>query len=87
MLARFEEMFSKYDTDHDNALNKAEIDFMLDDRKESFVGRQASGAEFGLLLRLGGEETAQGRALTRERLASFYDGSLFYRLAGESVPE
>jgi len=85
--AKFDEMFAKYDTDKDNALNKAEITFMLDDRKESFVGRQAAGAEFNLLLRIGGEETANGKALTRERLSSLYDGSLFYTLAGEPVPE
>ena len=88
--ARFEQMFTDFDTNKDSALDKAEIDVMLDTRKETFVGRQAAGAEFGLLLKLAGQERpVDGQpqpVLTRERLQSLYDGNLFYELAGETPP-
>lgn len=82
--AKFDEMFATFDTNKDNQFNKAEIDHMLDTRKETFVGRQAAGAEFGLLLKLAGQESAEGeKVLTKERLASLYDGSLFYTVEAE----
>lgn len=82
--AKFDEMFEKHDTDKNGALSKAEIDAMLEANKESKVGRVASGAEFGLLLRIAGEENASGeRELTRGRMESFYDGSLFFKLEAE----
>ena len=82
--AKFDEMFQKHDTNQDGALNKAEIDTMLEKNKETKVGRVASGAEFGLLLRVAGEDNAEGtKVLTRARMESFYDGSLFFKLAEE----
>jgi len=81
---KFEEMFKKHDKDQDQALSKAEIDAMIESNKESRIGRIASSGEFGLLLRLAGEANPQGeKVLTRARLESFYDGSLFYQLANE----
>jgi peroxygenase len=82
--AKFEEMFQKHDQNQDKALDKTEIEAMLEKNKESKKGRLASGGEFNLLLRIAGEDNGQGaKVLTRSRMESFYDGSLFFKLADE----
>ena len=80
---KFHEMFDKHDSNKDSALDKNEIDAMLDKNAETAVGRAASGAEFGLLLSIAGEEHNGAQVLTRTRMESLYDGSLFYKLAEE----
>lgn len=79
--AKFEEMFARFDTDGNDALDGEEIDAMIAERRESWLGSVASKAEFGLLLRVSGESE-----LSRERMQAFYDGNLFYDLAGEARP-
>ncbi|MBT9587634.1 hypothetical protein IV102_30115 [bacterium] len=82
--AKFEEMFQKHDANKDAALDKAEIDAMLERNKETKVGRLAFGAEFGLLLSIAGQENQSGeKVLSRARMESLYDGSLFFKLAEE----
>jgi peroxygenase len=84
--SRFDDMFKLHDTDGDDALNQGEIDKML---VVNGQGKPSTGskAEFGLLMKLAGENNADGeRVLTRQRMQEFYDGSLFYQLAGEKVP-
>lgn len=81
---KFDQLWATRDTDKNNELTKTEIDAMLEANKESKVGQIASKAEFGLLLRVAGQENAAGeKVLTRERLEQLYDGSLFYRIAAD----
>lgn len=74
-----------HDKDGDDALNKQELHEMM---CTNGGGKPSLGSrlEFGLLLRLAGEESPNGRVLTRTKLQGFYDGSLFYHMAGEPVP-
>lgn len=83
--ARFDAMFAQHDSNSDGALSEAEVEQML---VVNGGGQPSLGskAEFGLLMKLAGEDTPDGRVLTRQRLEAFYDGSLFYQLAGEKVP-
>ena len=82
--AKFAEMFQKHDHNQDGALDKAEIDSMLEKNKQTTAGRLASGAEFGLLLSIAGQDNAEGvKVLTQARMESLYDGRLFYQLAEE----
>lgn len=82
---KFDEMWTRHDKDGDDALNKQEIEDMM---VVNGNGRASTGSklEFRLLLKLAGEDTPDGRVLTRSRMESFYDGSLFYALAGEKAP-
>lgn len=83
--SRFDAMFDLHDADKNDALDKPEIESMM---AANGNGKASTGSklEFGLLLKLAGEETPDGRVLTRSRLQAFYDGSLFYQLAGEKAP-
>lgn len=82
---KFDEMWQKHDKNGDNALSQQEIEDMM---VANGNGKASTGSklEFRLLLKLAGEDTPDGRVLTRSRMESFYDGSLFYTLAGEKAP-
>ncbi|MEW6277983.1 MAG: caleosin family protein, partial [Candidatus Eremiobacterota bacterium] len=84
--SKFEAIFQRHDSDQDGALNAEEIDRMLIANNGGEKARLGSKAEFGLLLHLAGEDSPSGRVLTRQRLQEFYDGTLFYSLAGETPP-
>ncbi len=84
-------MFALHDANKDGALSDSEISSMIAvNKKGSKLGSFLSKVEFGLLMKVAGEvRTADGkesRVLTRERMQSFYDGTLLYVLAGQSVP-
>ena len=82
--AKFQELFDRFDTNKDGGFNKSEIDSMLEIKAESKIGKIASGAEFGLLLKVAGQPNAAGEnALSKERMQPLYDGRLFYELEKE----
>jgi len=81
--ARFRALFKRHDTDGDGALGAPELARMLSRNRTDLLGHLGSRAEFGLLLELAGEKRGGRRVLTRERLAHFYNGSLFYTLSKE----
>lgn len=88
--AKFNEMFAKWDTDKDGALSGEEFTAMRTHNKESTAGAIGSKAEFGLLTSLAGTPVKVGgkeiKTISREQMVQFYNGSLFYHLAGEKVP-
>jgi len=82
-LLRFRRLFARYDADGDGALDGEELASLCADNREDLMGHLGSKAEFGLLLDLAGEDRNGKKVLTRGRLQRFYNGSLFYELAGE----
>ena len=97
----FGAIFSRYDGDGDGAISETEIDDLYAGQFTDLTGSVASKAEFGLLFDIAGETrsfevpcswwcdtyTETEQVLTRETMVAFYDGSLFYTLAGLAVPE
>lgn len=87
--AKFDEMFMKYDTDRDGKLSTVEITAMQNERAKTTFGKIATRGEFGLLMKLASDGTVKGQdgkpidTLSRQRLQSFYDGTLFYELAAQ----
>lgn len=84
----FDKMFTQFDTNRSNTLDANELAAMGKAHAQSKRGTLASKAEFGLLLKLAADrtETVNGKpvkAISRERLASFYRGDLFPQLAAE----
>lgn len=84
-----EKEFTAHDADKNQVLDASELEaLMLSNREES--GEAAARAEFEMLLELAGEPTQVNgetvSTLSKERFHQLYDGSLFYRLAGEEVP-
>lgn len=79
-----------YDTNHSDSLSRDELKHMIADNKHDVRGNVTSKAEFGLLLAVGADKTeldAAGKpipAISRGRLQSFYDGTLFYQLAAKN---
>lgn len=84
--AKFDEMFDKFDANKDGDLNEDEVKNMLTANRTDKVGHAASNAEFSLLMEIASEDKGGTRVLSRDRMASLYDGSLFYKVAGEKVP-
>jgi peroxygenase len=94
--ANFEKIFRLYDKDSDNALSEDEFGSFFAGYKTDTVGSVASRAEFGLLLEIAGQDKQVSRSwwwssntervITRDALQRFYDGTLFYTIAGEPVP-
>ena len=88
--AKFNELFSKYDTNQDHALSKDELQGFFSRNFEDSTGSLASKAEFGLLLEIAGQDQViagkQTRVLTRDTLSRFYDGTLLFDIAGETIP-
>ena len=89
--AKFDELFERFDKNRDDALDGDEITDFLTRNKESFFGSTLAKLELPILLRIAGEPMdvngVETKVLTKERLAKFYDGSLFYELAGMPVPQ
>lgn len=72
------------------ALSKKAIECMIESNHEDFVGNLAAKAEFGLLLDFAGERCTHNDEIcliTMKNLESFYNGNLFYVLAGEDIPD
>ena len=90
---RFEKVFgarSTVDRNGDKAFTATELTGMINTNRETFAGYVAAMAEWRLLLALAadtsvveGGETVP--ALSAARMKSFYDGTLFYRLARENA--
>jgi hypothetical protein len=78
-----------FDGNRDGYLTESEVKRMVKANSPGLFGflsygRLASSLEFGLLMRLAGTVNAQGeRELSREQMKSFYDGTLFAKLAAE----
>lgn len=87
---RFDRVFPDYDLDGDGAWSEFELDSLYDGQYETTSGFIASKAEFGVLFQVASEpREIDGQlqsVVTEESLRSLYDGTLFYELAGESVP-
>ena len=87
---KFNELFERFDKNGDNALDGDEISDFLTRNREGFFGSALAQLELPILLRIAGEPMQvngeETKVLSRERLAKFYDGSLFYELAGRPVP-
>ena len=79
----FDSLFARYDEDGDGALDREELADLFEGHRTDILGHLGSMAEFGLLLTLAGEDREGRTVITRKRLERFYDGSLFYQLAGE----
>ena len=88
--AKFEQLFATYDTNGDNALSAEEFEVFYARNREDSASSIASTFEFGLLLEIAGEERfIDGEftnVVTRDTMARFYDGSLFFDIAGEPLP-
>ncbi len=88
---RFEKAFgarSTVDRNGDKAFTATELTRMISANRETLAGFVAATAEWQLLLALGADTVAVegGKtvpALSVARMKSFYDGTLFYRLAKE----
>jgi len=88
---RFEKAFgarSTVDRNGDKAFTATELTRMINANRETLAGYVAATAEWQLLLALGADTVAveDGKtvpALSAARMKSFYDGTLFYRLAKE----
>ena len=91
VAARFEKAFgarSTVDRNGDKAFTATELTRMINANRETLAGFVAATAEWQLLLALGADTVAVegGKtvpALSVARMKSFYDGTLFYRLAKE----
>ncbi|PIQ25853.1 hypothetical protein COW36_22205 [bacterium (Candidatus Blackallbacteria) CG17_big_fil_post_rev_8_21_14_2_50_48_46] len=88
--AKFDELFAKYDLNQDGALSREEFQNFRARNKESTAGGIASKGEFDLLVKIAAEpQKVNGKethVISKERMQSFYDGRLFYDLAGEKAP-
>ena len=88
---RFEQVFgacSTVDQNGDTAFTAAELAKMINANRETLVGSLVSTVEWQVLLALAADTKAieRGRpvpALSTARIKSFYDGTLFYKLAKE----
>jgi peroxygenase len=85
------DMYDKHDSDRDGALSQAEIKAMIAANKGgSRLGAFLSTVEFGLLMKVAGEQRelagGQSRVLTREKMQGFYEGTLLYTIAGQAIP-
>jgi len=88
---RFAKVFgvrSAVDRNGDKAFTAIELTRMINANRETFTGYVTAMAEWQLLLMLAADTTAVvGRltvpALSVARIKSFYDGTLFYKLARE----
>jgi len=85
VLAQFDALFDEWDTNGSDGLDPVELAARAVDDAElgDFFGVTASAAEFGLLYAIAAEDGE----LSRDRMSSFYDGSLFYDLAEERADE
>lgn len=87
---QFERMFDSFALSRPGQINEAEFTRMIAanvKRRPGALASQAATAEFTLLLDVAADRTdvVDGkavRAISRERLVQFYDGTLFYRLTG-----
>jgi peroxygenase len=80
-LQKFESWFKTWDKDHDDALSLKELAQRLYKEQDlfDFFGVIASGGEFGVLYLLAAED---GK-ISKDRMISLYEGTLFYDLAHE----
>ena len=88
---RFEKVFgacSTVDRNGDKVFTATELTKMINANRETLLGSLVSTVEWQVLLALAADTKAVERgktvpALSVARLKSFYDGTLFYRLANE----
>ena len=85
-------MSSAVDRNGDKAFTAIELAKMINANRKTLAGYVAATAEWQLLLVLAADTEAveDGRtmpALSLARMKSFYDGTLFYRLAKEHAKD
>ena len=93
VAARFEKTFgasSSADRNGDKAFTASELTRMVNANRKTLAGYIAAIVEWQLLLALAADTSVVERgkrvpALSLARVKSFYDGSLFYRLAKENA--
>ncbi|MEZ0374772.1 MAG: caleosin family protein [Candidatus Sericytochromatia bacterium] len=87
---KFDAMFAQFDCDQDGALSEAEFKTLRAHNKETTAGGIAAAAEFNLLVKLAGQKQESAgqstKVITKAQLQDFYNGGLFYHLAGEKAP-
>jgi peroxygenase len=84
----FDALFATHDKDKSGSLDAKELAAMRAARKETKVGGIAASAEFSLLLKFCADREVQVdgkpvKAISRDRLAKLYDGTLFDVVAAE----
>jgi peroxygenase len=89
--AKYDELWARFDQGQKGALNQADIQAMHASLSTDKVGDVAAKAEFDLLMEIAGQNQTQPdgstqRVLTKDTMQQFYDGTLFYNLAGETAP-
>jgi peroxygenase len=88
---KFDEMFAKWDPQGKGYITESQLEAMRAANKTDAAGAIGSKAEFNLLLDLAGQQRLVDgqptRVLTRETMQDLYNGTLFYRLAGEPAPQ
>ena len=93
VATRFEKIFgasSSADRNGDKAFTASELTRMINANRKTLAGYVAAIVEWQLLLALAADTSVVERgqtvpALSLARMKSFYDGSLFYRLAKENA--
>ena len=93
--SRFDVIWNKYDLNGNDEISETELDALYSGQYETAGGSVASRAEFTVLMMVAGEERVLSKGwfwdetetvITRDTLWSLYDGSLFYVIAGETIP-
>ena len=87
VLTRFGQIMT-FDANQSGSLSWHELKAMIAKNKTDTAGSVASKAEFGLLIKVAADTTeAEGGkkvdAITEQRLAALYDGTLFHTIAAE----
>lgn len=91
--AAFQRFFERFDADRSGAINTTEVDAAIEANKKDrgTKGAGAAALELPVLIEIAGDRTdtvngAPVRAISRERLQEFYEGTLFYKIVGDPVP-
>jgi peroxygenase len=91
--AAFQRFFERFDVDHSGAINTAEVKTAIEANKKDrgAKGAGAAALELPVLIEIAGDRTdtvngAPIKAISRERLQEFYEGTLFYKIVGDPIP-
>jgi peroxygenase len=91
--AAFQRFFDRFDADRSGAINPAEVKTAIEANKKERGTKGAGAAAFELpvLIEVAGDRTdtvngVQVKAISKERLQEFYQGTLFYKIVGDPIP-
>ncbi|MFI5349077.1 MAG: caleosin family protein [Elusimicrobiota bacterium] len=92
-LAAFQRFFDGFDADRSGAINTKEVETAIAANKKERGEKGAGAAAFELpiLIGIAGDRTdtvngAPVKAISKERLQKFYQGTLLYELVGDPLP-